>query len=92
MARGKKHTPEQVVNLLRQIEVAVANGKAKGSQNAAGDRLDSSWEAYGVCSAAGRGCEAVEPSVIHKAHLMASKYMVRMSGSCHDSGVWPRVE
>jgi putative transposase len=26
MARGKKHTPEQVVNLLRQIEVAVANG------------------------------------------------------------------
>jgi putative transposase len=27
MAGGKKHTPEQVVNLLRQIEVAVANGK-----------------------------------------------------------------
>lgn len=27
MARGRKHTPEQVVNLLRQIEVAVANGK-----------------------------------------------------------------
>jgi len=27
MARGKKHTPEQVVNLLRQIEVAIANGK-----------------------------------------------------------------
>ena len=27
MARGKKHTPEQIVNLLRQIEVAVANGK-----------------------------------------------------------------
>jgi putative transposase len=27
MARGKKHTPEQVVNLLRHIEVAVANGK-----------------------------------------------------------------
>jgi putative transposase len=26
MARRKKHTPEQVV-LLRQIEVAVANGK-----------------------------------------------------------------
>jgi hypothetical protein len=30
MARGKKHAPEQVVNLLRQIEVAVANGKAMG--------------------------------------------------------------
>ena len=28
MARGKKHSPEQVVNLLRQIEVAVANGKS----------------------------------------------------------------
>ena len=27
MARGKKHTAEQVVNLLRQIEVSVANGK-----------------------------------------------------------------
>jgi hypothetical protein len=27
MARGKKHSPEQVVNLLRQIEVSVANGK-----------------------------------------------------------------
>jgi putative transposase len=27
MARGRKYTPEQVVNLLRQIEVAVANGK-----------------------------------------------------------------
>ena len=27
MARRKKHTVEQVVNLLRQIEVAVANGK-----------------------------------------------------------------
>ena len=28
MGRGKKHQPEQVVNLLRQIEVAVANGKS----------------------------------------------------------------
>jgi putative transposase len=27
MARGKKHTPEQIVSVLRQIEVAVANGK-----------------------------------------------------------------
>ena len=27
MARGKKHTPEQIVNVLRQIEVAMANGK-----------------------------------------------------------------
>jgi transposase-like protein len=27
MARGKRYQPEQVVNLLRQIEVVVANGK-----------------------------------------------------------------
>jgi putative transposase len=27
MARGKKHAPEQIVNVLRQIEVAMANGK-----------------------------------------------------------------
>jgi transposase-like protein len=27
MARGKKQSPEQIVNLLRQIEVAIANGK-----------------------------------------------------------------
>ena len=31
MARGKKHTPEQIVSLLRQIEVAVANGKTTPS-------------------------------------------------------------
>ena len=28
MGRGNKYQPEQVVNLLRQIEVAVANGKS----------------------------------------------------------------
>ena len=27
MARGKKHTAEQIVNLLRQVEVGMANGK-----------------------------------------------------------------
>jgi transposase-like protein len=27
MSRGKKHSAEQVVNLLRQIEVGIANGK-----------------------------------------------------------------
>ena len=30
MARGKKHSAEQIVSLLRQIEVAVANGKTTG--------------------------------------------------------------
>lgn len=28
MTRGKKHTAEQVVNLLRQVEVGVANGNS----------------------------------------------------------------
>ncbi|ADW69286.1 transposase IS3/IS911 family protein [Granulicella tundricola MP5ACTX9] len=28
MARGKKHTAEPIVNLLRQVEVGVANGKS----------------------------------------------------------------
>jgi putative transposase len=28
MARAKKHSPEQVVNLLGQIEVAIANRRA----------------------------------------------------------------
>lgn len=28
MARGEKHSAEQIVNVLRQIEVAVANGKS----------------------------------------------------------------
>jgi putative transposase len=27
MSRGKKHTAEQIVNLLRQVEVGVANDK-----------------------------------------------------------------
>jgi putative transposase len=31
MAQGKKHTPEQIVSPLRQIEVAVANGKTTPS-------------------------------------------------------------
>ena len=33
MARGKKHSAEQVVNLLRQIEVAVANGPVAGDRH-----------------------------------------------------------
>jgi len=32
MARGKKYTPEQIVSLLRQVEVSVASevGRAPG--------------------------------------------------------------
>jgi len=27
MDKARKHTPEQIVNVLRQVEVAIANGK-----------------------------------------------------------------
>jgi len=27
MGKAKKHTPEQIVNILRQIEVALSNGQ-----------------------------------------------------------------
>jgi len=29
MARGRKHSPEQIVSVLRQIEGAMANGKTR---------------------------------------------------------------
>lgn len=44
MGRGKQYQPEQVVNLLRQIEVAVANGNTtdfgvQGSRDRGADVL-----------------------------------------------------
>ena len=53
MARGKKHTAEQIVNLLRQVEVSVANGKdvAAGVQGSGG--LWSRRTTAGVRSLAG---------------------------------------
>ena len=43
MGRGKKYQPKQVVNSLRQIEVAIANGKtpalAYGSRDRGADVL-----------------------------------------------------
>ena len=44
MARGKKHTPEQIVNVLRQIEVAIGErqddpGSVPGSRNHGADLL-----------------------------------------------------
>ena len=47
---------------------------------------------YGAGVGAGRGCEAVLPSVMPSAHRIASKYILRMSGSCQASSVWPSVE
>jgi putative transposase len=34
MARGKKHSAEQIVNLLRQMPVGVANGKSMAQAQA----------------------------------------------------------
>jgi hypothetical protein len=31
MGKARKHTPEQIVNILRQIEVAMSNGKTTPS-------------------------------------------------------------
>ena len=55
MAGGKKHTPEQMVNLLRQIEVAVANGKTTphGVQGSGDHRADVLPMAQGVWRVAG---------------------------------------
>ena len=60
MGRGKKYQPEQVVNLLRQIEVAVANGKTtstgmQGSRDRGADVLPL---AQGVRRSAGGPGEA----------------------------------
>ena len=55
MARGKKHTPEQVVNLLRQIEVAVANGKT----TAVGRRAAHGYPFRNALWAEGSGCRVV---------------------------------
>lgn len=49
MARGKKNQPEQVVNLLRQIEVATANGK---STDKPAQSEDVSFSQYGHLGAA----------------------------------------
>jgi len=47
-----------------------------------------SWGGHGwIGGSAGRGWLAVLPSVSRSAHLIASKYIVRISGSCQDSGV-----
>jgi hypothetical protein len=46
MAQRKKYTPEQIVSLLRQVEVAVANGKttAQASKEALiSEQTDYRW-------------------------------------------------
>jgi putative transposase len=40
MARGKRYQAEQVVNLLRQIEVAVANGKTTAQASREADIVE----------------------------------------------------
>ena len=63
MARGKKHTPEQIVTLLRQVEVAVANGKTTGlacKEAAITEQTDLLPLAQRVWRAAGRPGAATE--------------------------------
>ena len=62
MARGKKHTAEQIVNLLRQIEVGVANGKttAAGLQGSRDHGADLLPLAQGVRRVAGGPGAAAE--------------------------------
>ena len=61
MAR-KRHTAEQVVNLLRQVEVGIANGKTTGlgMQGSADHGADILPLAQGVRRVAGGPGEAVE--------------------------------
>ena len=42
MGEAKKHTPEQIVNILRQIEVANANGKTQPVAHCRGNRTSCS--------------------------------------------------
>jgi len=62
MARGKRYQPEQVVNLLRQIEAAIANGKTTAQAcEESGDRgADVFLLAQRVRRAAGGPSEAAE--------------------------------
>ena len=67
MARGKKHTPEQIVNVLRQIEVAIANeddpGSVQGSRIYGTDLLSLAqgiWRSEGGPGKAAKGTGAGE--------------------------------
>ncbi len=64
MGRGKKYQPEQVVNLLRQIEVAVANGKTTAQACKEAGIVEQTYfrwrKEYGVRRSAGGPGEAAE--------------------------------
>ena len=61
MARGKKHTPEQMVSLLRQIEVGVANGKT--TRDGVHARAGSRSRRITVGARSTGACEPTRPSV-----------------------------
>ena len=71
MTREKKHTAEQIVNLLRQVEVGVANGKTmpQALQRGGDRRADvlplaqGVWRAEGGSGAAAEGSGAGEREV-----------------------------
>jgi hypothetical protein len=58
MARGKKHTPEQIMSLLRQVEVAVLSGKTQRGVDHGADVLPLAqgvWRLAGGSGAAAEG-------------------------------------
>jgi hypothetical protein len=62
MARGKKHTAEQIVSLLRQIEVGTANGKLTPQACKEAGITEQTYLAQRVWWSAGRSGAAAEGS------------------------------
>ena len=44
MGRGKRYQPEQVVNLLRQIEAGIANGKTTAQACKEAEIVEQTWQ------------------------------------------------
>jgi hypothetical protein len=62
MARGRKQTPEQIVGLLRQIEVGTANGEdgghsVQGSRDHGADVLPLAQGVWRVAGGSGAAAE-----------------------------------
>lgn len=63
MPREKKHTAEQVVNLVRQFKVSIANGKTTGlacKEASTTEPMYYRWRREWSMEVAGGPCTAVE--------------------------------
>jgi hypothetical protein len=84
MAKGKKHTPEQIVGLLRQVEVAVANGKTTPvACRESGIRFTLAWGIVLLdhhCQEAPRSCAEIDVNIpalgLVSTHLSLCYYFV----------------